>query len=201
MKKLFAILLAVAMVFTLVACGKDAETPGTNPGGNNPSSTEAAYKAAVEMYADARFHGKTSNIEEMAPSAFWRFNEEENKSPKEYMIEGIEWSITNTYETYQSILGADYTTSVSMEEKAAIAESDIALIKAALRDQKGIDETQIGDIKNVALSVSFTGTMPYSENVDITVVKIGDTWYCIDCYLSTDYCYVLFGIEQMGEAG
>lgn len=195
MKKLFAILLALAMVFALTACGEDSKNPGSN------NSSEAAYKSAVEMYANARFHGNTSKIEEMAPTAFWSFSEEMNKTLREYMIEGFAWSITNTYESYQYAFGEAYTISAEMEEKAAISDADTARIKTALRDQKGIDETQIGDIKNVTLTVSFAGTTTATENMDITGVKIGDTWYCIDCYLSEGYCYVLFGIEQMGEAG
>ena len=151
MKKLFAILLALVMVFALVACGEDSKNPGNN---NNPSSTEAAYKSAVEMFANARFHGDTSKIEEMAPAAFWSYNEEYNKYPKEYMIESIEWSITNTYDGYQYAYGADYTISVTMEEKDAFADADIALIKEALQQQKGIEAGQIGDVKRVAVAVA-----------------------------------------------
>ena len=50
MKKLIALLLALVMVFGLVACGNNNKPAGTEPAGTEPAGTEAAANPLAGTY-------------------------------------------------------------------------------------------------------------------------------------------------------
>ena len=68
MRKLFALLLALAMVVSLCACSNSKK---------DKDDKERTYKDAVDDFMSAQYKGKTNLIKSLAPKEYWDWREEE----------------------------------------------------------------------------------------------------------------------------
>lgn len=205
MKKILSLLLALTMVFMLAACDtgtNDSQGGGTNNGisdnnggtTNNSGNQASAYKAAVERMMEAQFCGNDTDAKKLAPADFWT-------RMGEHFIEEIKWGIGSLYEENQYMYGENFTIATTITEKSDFSTADYDLVVSALSTYQGIDAARITAIKQVAVKVAITGDTSTQVDVEMAVVEIDGTWYCIDVMMYDGGCYVDFYVQNLGGFG
>lgn len=195
MKKVLAVLLVLMMTFSFAACG-EGEEGGSGSGSGGKGNN---YKAAVELLADAMYRGNKDVIESLAPKAVWDYYEQ-NGMAKDYMKQAAEYVVGANNENYKAQFGADYTVTLEITD-SAVSAADVTRIGEALSEQKGIDKNKVTAAYSLQVKVVFHGTEPGEDAMDIGVVKIDGTWYCVDLQIYDEGVSVGFCLEEMAFAG
>ena len=197
MKKVFAFILALSMIFMLTACGGISEIIDNVGGGN----TDPGYKGAVELLADVKFQGKVDKIENLAPEAYWAYYESYSKMPRSSKIDEVTYTVEMEFAAYQEYLGEGFTYSLTIEERSTYTEAEMGNIKNTLSERFGIDPASVTEAKLLDVDVVMSGNTPYTEAMDVSVVKIGNTWYCAELYLWDEGCEFMFPTDFLGGWG
>ena len=218
MKKLLALLLALVMILSLVACGTSTEndgdknssnpttnstTPtGTNPTGatnptnsNNSAANDNGYETAVKLFAEVQHFGSSDKIESLAPAAYWSY--QESKSFKAELLQSAKYAADAYYTNNKNQFGDDFTLNVAIANKTDYTASEVTAIANLLKTQYNIDAATVTAACKLTAQLTFAGTEPGTDEMNFSVVKIGDTWYCVDYAVS----YISFAIEELAFGG
>ena len=193
MKKVFALLLAIAMVFALGACG--GKSGGGIGGGSNGD-----YKAAINLFLKVKYENAADKIEDLAPKTFWDFYEDTYNMPRKSMIDEIKYVIEQTEIELIDHFGKGYKMKVTMSQESEVSKDDLSKIAAAFEQQKGIKAADIKGAYKVNVSVAFDGQNAWEE-FTVGAVKIGKTWYAANWDIYDEGTAVRFMMEELPFAG
>ena len=210
MKKFLALLLAVLMILSLAACGKDADDSGNNNAGNNNASNSAGennqggennqvadtWEAAVERLAKCTAMGDTENLEKLAPEAFW-LNYEKSGLPRSSMLDEAAYASEASYAYFQGQLGEDLTYTLNIDSKEDVDAATLATIASCMEEQKGIAADQVTAACKVTATITVKGTAEIPQMLETTAIQIDGQWYCAMVMIWDEGAYVVFEIEMM----
>ena len=190
MKKLFALLLAVAMILTLTACGDK----GSDKGVSNNAEDVAKAIAKAEVYSDIK-EMKTlwayDYEAELKDEALEEFDSEEEffeALGDEYDEEITSWNDAfavvkkSEREYLEDRYGEDFTVTVSVEESVEMDEDELADTIAELIDdhEDYVNESDLSKVKEgmiVTVTVVVKGENQENENSsDVYLIKVGGKW-------------------------
>ena len=186
MKKLFALLLAIVMVFALGACGGES-------GGNG--GAKGNYKDAINLFLDVKYNNAEDKIEELAPETFWEFYETTYNMPKKSMIDEIKYVIEQTEIELKDHFGEDYNLTPTFSEATEVSKENLAKISAAFEEQKGIKAADIKGAYEVTVNASFNNSEAWEE-FKVGVIKIDGNWYCAAWDIYDEGTAVRFMLEE-----
>ncbi len=195
MKKVFAFLLVLVMAFSFAACGEGEDDSGGGSGEGSGGGKGNSYKDAVELYVDAMYRGDKAHIESLAPNAFWTKMESGGGS-KDYILEELKYVSGAYNENYKNQFGDDYTVTVAITETKVDGDK-LGKLAAAFAEQKGINKDKVTAAYDVVVKITFNGTEPGEDQLDMGVVQIDGTWYCAEWMSYDDVFAVSFALESM----
>lgn len=198
MKKLLALLLAIAMLATLCACGK--KDKDSDKGGSNDPEAVAEAFAEADILEDlkAQFDLTAYDYETMYKEDWLddygcddedEFFEELSEDYDEDISSWNDWykrKLNNAKESYKDYYGDDYKLKVKATDTEELDEDEIEDIIDYLLDECDgyIDEDAVEDIEeamNVTVEASISGEDGEDSGIMyVTVVKIDGTWKVAD---------------------
>ena len=121
--------------------------------------------------------------------------------PRSSKIEEVTYTVEMEFAAYQSYLGEGFTYSLEIEERSTYTADELTNIKNTLSEQFGIDAASVTEAKLLDVDVTMSGNTPYTEAMDVSVVKIGNTWYCAEVYVYEGGCSFMFPTDFLGGWG
>lgn len=231
MKKVIAILLALVMLLSLAACGKDNDPtiPNNNPtgtpsasdptGNNDPTDptggndstdptngtddpADNTYMSALELFGKVSYQSATTeDLIKMAPNAYWAFYESIYGMSKESFANDAIIWVNEKLNYYKDTYGADLTVTIQVDSETAVSADELALVKANMQETKGIDPAAISAAYLLGVNYVLNGNTEYEEYQEFHVIQIDGSWYVGGWWAETDYCYSWFAVEKLAEAG
>ena len=196
MKKVFAIVLAIAMMFAFAACGeKDGGEGGGEGGGSNGN-----YKAAIDLFLSVKYENAADKIEQLMPETFWKFYEEQTQMPRTTFIDETKYVIGQTQIEISDQFGDDYKLTPTMTEAVKVSADNLKTIAAAFELQKGIKAANIKEAYELNVTIIFNNQYEW-EDFDVGVIKIDNTWYCAEWAIYEGGAAVNFLLEEIPFAG
>ncbi len=157
MKKYLALLLALVMVFALAACG----------GGSARSVAEKAAKASTEGDAKTVVNMMHAKMVDAAV-------EEGNYDSKQDMIDEMQSMLDMAKGIAEEMYGENYKVSAKATDEETLVEDELKEIQDNFKSELDL---KVSDAKDVTVELTIKGDEEATDEMTMTVVKIGGKWY------------------------
>ncbi len=177
MKKLFALLLALIMVFTLAACGEKSDDG--DKAGKPEAPAEASYLTPLEINIAMRLEGKFDTLETALPQVTWDWYVKEYGYSKKDVIDNMKMQHESRPIQLKAEYGEDMTVTYTVTSDTAMESDDLTKIAQKLKNLYKLDETKITEGRNLVYDVILSGSKKEtkSSNIPFAVVKFDGVWY------------------------
>lgn len=211
MKRIFALFLAVVMIFSMAACSSGGGGGGGSSGGGGRKKA-TSVDAVLEVMNKLQ-NGDSSQIMMTAPDEVWE-RWEENAEDYDEQLKALKDSIEEGYASVQSHFGEGVTFSISIEEQETFSDDELESLKKRLEKEYLIDPEDVTEGYRLHLLITMepgeTDKDDKDEDEDDNedkkvmtqttsgyVCKIGKYWYPIniDSYPDMSAAEFMFPID------
>lgn len=175
-------------------------------GGSDDDSEGAAVaaadspEAAVNLYYDTLYEGKSNALKSLAPQAFWDWAEDEYDVTAKDVVSFFKKEMKeDLVEEMADQYGKNYTVTFTTKEEHELVDEHLENIAEFLNDAYGIKKSSVTKAVQLDGVVEAKGSKGEdSDDMDeLYAVQIDGKWYY--CYINLDpeYCYVDFPLSGL----
>ncbi len=158
-------------------------------------SLGGGYKKAIDNYFDVFFKGNANKIKKMAPEEYWEYYEDRYDMDMEDIKDEYEDEFEEREENFEDRYGKNWKVSYKIEDKKELSDKKLKKIADAIEDKYDIDADSVKKAYEVEIKATIKGSEDQDkDSIDMTVVKIDNSWYIID-YYELDGEYVVYFVE------
>ena len=167
-----AVVAILAIVLLVLPGGK---------GGSGGGGAASSYEDALDNYFDVHMLGEVSRsgVKALAPDEYWDYmNSRYGDSFDEYYEEIMD-DLGDYLEELETEFGSNVKVSYEITDEDSVSDRNLRKIASYLEDQYGIDDDDVTDALELALSYTVRGSKDeFTNEVDgVFVVKIDGRWY------------------------
>lgn len=177
MKKIFALLLALAALLTLAACDEE-KTPG--------------YVDTLELILDVQYREKYDNFQDLMPQEVWAWHAEANEMDVETAVEEQRQAVAAIRLDLETKYGLDIQVDYEIRSAEKIPQKDYDKILPELGSKFGLDTALVTDSVVLKFDLEVTGvyTQESFRDCEKTMIEYNGKWYEI-FYKNTDNAFTV----------